>query len=378
MKRLIALLFALVAMATFLGLCYLMSLSRLGLTPTPTWTPMPTLTPTPTSTPKPTPAPIPTPPPLQVSGWEAVRVHTLCLEVAQSYPYIEGEFSQPIVEAAQRILAQIGIQVVPEGVSCDATLALDLTGQALRAMYIPGGYCYTGAEVVGQMTFAVPGREPLTRPVEGRVPTPDVVSGCPGEREAPFGRAWPEALLDGLAHLWGPRILIQALGDEEHGVRWGAIESLGERGPEAVSLLIKALGDEHEDIRSGAASALGQIGPEAKETVPALIGALRDEEWSVRMSAASALGKLGSEEGVIPALIQALEDEEWLVRGAAAGALETIGSEAKETVPALIQLLGDEEESTVRWDAVDALEAITGQDFGVDADAWEQWWKEQK
>ena len=391
-KRLTVLLLTLFALASGALAC--------GLGPTPTLAPMPT----PTLTPTPIPTLIPTP---TLSSVEAVQI--LCLEVEQSYPEIEEEFSQPIAEVARRILVRLGLQVVAEGAPCDATLAIALTGRALGLAYAPG-YCYSGAEVSGEVTLTVPGCEPLTTPVEGRVPTPLYISSCPVEPGgAPFDRAWPEALLDGLGHLWGPRVLVQALGDEDVFVRSPAARVLGEMGLEAVPPLIQALEDENVQVRGGAVWALRLMGPEAKEAVPALIQALgdedvfvcrdaalalgeigpeegvilalsqalEDEEWLVRRAAARVLGNIGPEEGVVVALIEALEDENVQVRGGAAIALREIGPEAVEAVPALVQALGDEE-SFVRARVAGALEAITGQDFGEDAARWQQWWEEQQ
>jgi hypothetical protein len=43
----------------------------------------------------------------------------------------------------------------------------------------------------------------------------------------------------------------------------------------------------------------------------------------------------------------------------------------------LIQALRDWDED-VRWAAAWVLKEITGQDFGQDAAAWQQWWEEQQ
>ncbi|MBN1810234.1 MAG: HEAT repeat domain-containing protein [Anaerolineae bacterium] len=296
-----------------------------------------------TSSPTAMPSPTPTPLPLQAPGWEDVTVHTLCLAVEQAYPGIEGKEPEPIAEATQRILARVGLQVVAEGASCDATLTLTLTGQALGDRYTTG-YCYSGAEVSGLMVFDVAGREPLTLPVAGRRNPPFLIRGCPQELGAPFGNAWSEALLGCLAHLWGPQVLVQAVGDEAVCVREAAAEALGEVEPEegVVPALAQALGDTDEDVREAAAEALEAIGPQAVEAVPALIQALKDRSSSVRCAAARALGE--------------------------------IGPGAREAVPALIQALGDES-SLVRQAAAEALRAITGQDFGEDAERWRQWWE---
>ena len=254
-----------------------------------------------------TPVLTPTPLSIQAPGWEEVTVHTLCLRMKESYRGLEGKAAG----TAQRIFVRLGVQVVPEGVPCEATLTIELTGKALSAYYIGGGNCYTGAKVSGQVTFAVPDREPLIMPIEGQVPTPKVTSDCPEEREAPFGRAWAKPVLDALADLWGYQVYVQALGDEHYDVEVAARMALEEIGQEAIPVLIQLLGDKDAEVRRAVAEVLRGIGPEAKEAVPALIHNLEDKEYRVRL---------------------------------------------------------------ITWSA---LHQITGQDFGEDADRWEQWWKEQ-
>jgi hypothetical protein len=336
----------------------------------------------PTPGPTPTPAPTPTPLPVQAPGWGEVTVHALCLEVEQSYPEIEGKNLEPIAEAAQRILAKVGLQVMTGGSPCDATLTLTLTGQALGEEYI-AGYCYSGAEVNGVMLLDASGREPLTLPIAGKRNPPFFIRGCPTELEAPFAQAWSEALLQGLAHLWGPQVLIQALEDEAAAMRKAAAEALGEVGPEeegVVPALAQALGDEDEDVRWAAAEALEAIGPQAAEAVPALMQALEDEDNSVtvRRAAAQALGAIGPQAvEAVPALARALGDESSTLSEDAAEALGRIGPGAVEAIPALILALENEVEF-VRTAAAEALKAITGQDFGEDAAAWQQWWAEHQ
>jgi hypothetical protein len=291
-------------------------------------------------------------------------VRTLCLEVQQSYPEIEEEVSEPIGETVQRILDGMGLQVVATGTPCDATLTVALTGEPVGTSYEnTPGECYGGAEVNGQMTFTVPGRAPLTLPISGEVSTPLLVTICADRTEAPFGKAWPMAVLNGLAEVWG------------------------------IQTLVHALGDEDEYVSQAAARSLGNIGPE-EGVVPALIQTMEEhEDPDARASAAEALGKMGPEEGVVPALIQALDDvqiltdrrigppEWWSVREAAAKALGEIGPEAVEAVPALIGVLSNKDESqslSVSWATQDALRAITGQEFGEDAGRWRQWWEGQQ
>lgn len=167
------------------------------------------------------------------------------------------------------------------------------------------------------MTFAVPGREPLSISLEEWVPPPDSVFGCRREpNEAPFGRTWPKPVLDALAALWGYQVYVQALMDEHYYIEKAARRVLPEIGRGVVPALVQALGDEEWLVRGSVAEALGEMGPEVKEAIPALIRALT----------------------------QALRDEDW--------------------------------EMSVAGEI--ALIFITGQDFGPDATRWKQWWKEQQ
>jgi len=398
MKKIAALLLVSAALASGTLAC------GVGTTPAPAPTYTPTPAPTATSTPRPTatplPTPTPTPLPLQAPDWEGVTLHTLCLEVEQSYPGIEGKTPESIAEAAQRVLAGIGLLTVAAGAPCDATVTVALTGEALGAEYSSGEYCYSGASVDGQTTLALPERAPLALPVEGEQQTPFSISVCPEQAaDAPFAKAWSRALLGGLAQLWGPQVLVRALMDEsvrvreaaanalveiglqavdavpaliqairneeeDSDLRQAASAALGAIGPEAVPALIQALADEDEHVRRAAASALRDIGPEAVDAVPALIQALQDEHEDVRQAAASALGKIGPQ--AVPALIGALGDGDANVRQGASLALGLIGPEAKEAVPLLIQALEGDEDWLVRsraayalgWIEPDASEAV--------------------
>jgi hypothetical protein len=201
-------------------------------TPTLTNTPQPTDTPTPldtpTSTPTPTTTSTPTPTP-----YPGQAVQTMCLVVEQFYPDAEGGISQPIEETLQSMLTEQGVRVVAEGGSCDATLSIVLTGKALSGRYkvessnplmpsIPnplGGAnyksCATGVQFTGEMTLTTAGHTPQTVSLHGRKePTSGTIYTCPNASQAPYRAAWRWAVTKGLAQLWGPPILIQALEDE--------------------------------------------------------------------------------------------------------------------------------------------------------------------
>jgi len=347
-------------------------------------------------------------------------VQTLCLEVDQSFPEVTNpeleEITPKVRETTQRVLAALGLQFV-EG-SCDATLAITITGKAIGETYLNAGFCYEGAEVNGEIHLTIPGRTPLTVPISSRTEPPSMIREDMCAKEpylAPFSLTWLHALFNGLAELWGPDVFIATMWDDDWKVSSAAIELMGRMEPvegavpaliqilesdefiivrqkAAVALggmgkqegvvasLIRVLEDEDEDagVRMGAAIALMQIGEDATDSIPVLIQVLLDEDDAVLSPlAAQALGQIGPDKPeVLSALIQALEEEWSFVRKDAAETLGQLGPRATEAIPSLINALGDEER-LVRDATAEALRAITGQDFGEDAKAWQDWWEGQ-
>jgi len=71
------------------------------------------------------------------------------------------------------------------------------------------------------------------------------------------------------------------------------------RSVDAVPALIQALKDQDVGVRRSVADALGQIGSGAKDAVPGLIQALlQDEDKSVRVAVVWTLGQLGTPEAL--------------------------------------------------------------------------------
>ena len=129
------------------------------------------------------------------------------------------------------------------------------------------------------------------------------------------------------------------LRDKSWRVRETVARALGEmRAKAAVDPLIKLLGDRQMSVREASLTSLGQIG--AREALPDIVGALKDEAWQIRAAAVRALGEMDVREAVGP-LIEALEKEE----------------------------------GRLQKDIADVLEKLTGQSFGVVADAWRRWWE---
>jgi len=149
-------------------------------------------------------------------------------------------------------------------------------------------------------------------------------------------------------------MLIIALKDEKWRVRWHAAETLGETGDiQAVEPLINALNDENNGVRSNSTIALVNIGEPA---VKKLINALKDKEWHIRSNAAETLGELGDTRAVEP-LINALNDENSWVRQSAASALGNIGDTRAEEP---LKKASNDEDNEVQKIATKALIRIRG------------------
>lgn len=319
-------------------------------------------------------------PVLQAPELKGESVQSVCLEVEQSYPQFQWEYPQaPIANAAQRILTGMGLQVLAVGETCDATLRIALTGR-----FSDSGDVEPSVSIDGQIHLLMANGRSYELPIN--------VRGVGSyETTKLFMRLWPEALLNGLTHLWGDQILVQAIKDENVNVRLTSIFFLEKIGPEdwVIDELVQALGDENAEVwsaaswaigdippaekvsillqalenddwrvRKGAAQALEQLGPEkAADAVPSLIHSLnKDENTNVRLAVAAALRRMKTADA-IPAFSRALNDEDERIRQISAQALTEIGSEAADAVSALIPGLEDEDKA-VRWAVAQALAAI--------------------
>lgn len=138
------------------------------------------------------------------------------------------------------------------------------------------------------------------------------------------------------------------LKDADPKVRERVTEVLVKVGEDHLELLVAAMKDSDENVRNGAKAALVTIGPKAIKEVQTAAKAA-----DLRVAAADVLVKIG--EPSIPALIELmLEDEDQDVRMAAAGALGRIGS--VEATAALIK--ATEDVRAVRQVAISSLCAI--------------------
>ncbi len=344
-------------------------------------------------------------------------VASMCIQVEQSYTGVVGH-TEPIAEELKGIFDRIGVQAtIGEAAGCEAVLSLTLNFTPIPEHVIGAGQCYLDAESIGEAALSATGHNTLTLPLEHKKPTGggfgmSFISECPGPDQAPFDEAWTGEVAYMLREWWGSPALVSALKADNSSLRWAAsnqFRSLGTGASDAVPVLIEMLSDADPGARAAAARALGALGPAATDAVPALIEAVNDTDPSVAYAVIEALGIMGDSQAV-PALTTALHHSDDYARFMAAEALEQMGPDAAPAVPDLIEVLDDEFDQ-VGWSAVDALgaigpeaweatpfliellenedwephfvvanalESITGQDFGEDPAAWRQWWQSQQ
>ena len=119
--------------------------------------------------------------------------------------------------------------------------------------------------------------------------------------------------------------LVNALKDEDRGVREAAVRALGKIGGPAVNLLTQALKDKEWEFRMSVIEALRRMGESA---IDPLIQGLEDGDSDLRNYSAVVLGLIGDEKAAEP-LTKALNDENREVQEAAKEALQKI--KAKES-----------------------------------------------
>ena len=112
---------------------------------------------------------------------------------------------------------------------------------------------------------------------------------------------------------------------------------------------------------------LGRAGTQVERELETIIAYATGQAWS---------GPFELRQKV-SALEWSLSSPHWADRKRAAVSLGCMGPDATDAVPALIEAI-ETSGGSVDPAAASALEAITGQDFGGDAEAWRLWWEEQQ
>lgn len=278
-------------------------------------------------------------------------VNTVCLNIENSRSETAGHWIYND-EDIERILGRMDIDFVPVGKDCDATLTLEGKGFAYGDNYKSEAsgitrYCYTGGRVNGKVIYSVPGQDPLVLQINGSQPKQDSISQC--YQTAPYYEIVHKPMLKAFIHIFGPEFAIRNMVWDEK------------------SYIKDYLVDELEEM--GAAAA------------PALLNCLSYDDPYLPGVCARNLGSIEADPGIIQELIKRLESDDLQTRAMAIYAVQNIGPEAVDSISTLILLLDDDRISgydhVINEDAALALELITGEQFGIDMDAWQNWFEMQ-
>jgi hypothetical protein len=353
-------------------------------------------------------------PTVESAKW-VTQIESLCILVEQNYEGISNH-KEPIAEELQGILERIGIKSnIGEGDNCDATLDISISVKPISEHVSGAGSCYLSASAEGEARLSARGHKTIKLAL--KKPPPDrsgfgiqIVSNCPRTpAETPLTNTWVTAVSPVLKW-WGAPALVSALQSEIPEFRWVVshqFNSLGAAGEEAIPSLTEMLTDPNPLLSSAAVQAIGDLGTNAASAVPAMIeayqyaestsqyaflralGQIKDkralplltsalhDDWYIAHEAALALGNMGgAAESAVPDLIPLLYSTEHQLVTATVETLGKIGEPAMQAVPDLIKLIDGTENSYFYW-VEHALKAITGQDLGKSADAWQKWWDAQ-
>jgi hypothetical protein len=127
------------------------------------------------------------------------------------------------------------------------------------------------------------------------------------------------------------------------------------------------LQDEDAAVRSAAARGLAHHGGPVQ--IPLILNALTDEEVLVRLEAARALQRIHSDEAVAP-LISRLDHEVEESREVRAACAHALGQYPEPRVLASLASSIRDQSLAVNRSSHDALQFLTGQDFGLNQRAW--------
>lgn len=158
----------------------------------------------------------------------------------------------------------------------------------------------------------------------------------------------------------GPTLLLVAMHANDTLTKWMSIRGIGVvKYGKAVPFLINSLTHQHPYVRANAARALGEIKDGAAlSNLIRLLG--HEKDGRVIEQTALALRMLGAKEAV-PVLKRVAHHPSSQTRCWVLQAIGTLGT--KKDVPFLAKYLYDEDD-VVDWCAAEAVEEITGQDFG--------------
>tara|TARA_R110002095_G_scaffold89232_4_gene77873 strand:- start:2892 stop:3509 length:618 start_codon:yes stop_codon:yes gene_type:complete len=161
--------------------------------------------------------------------------------------------------------------------------------------------------------------------------------------------------------------LIEALEDPDTDLRILALKILehfdGNTEP-ALPTMIEDLEDDHRIVRICALTPVASFGEKAIDGIPILEKWIGSDDEFCHVSAAGHILMIDPSKAdeLVPVLLKALESDDIGIRCQTAWLLGQLGEIAKEAMPALKRML-DDENSSVRYVAADALRDMTDNDI---------------
>ena len=306
----------------------------------------------------------------------------LALGEPRAVPVIAGMLADQSAPAYQQVLKAASLATDPrllhpllviaaQADGNDSCRGLALSGLVNIARANPGGLALSGRANIARAHPGIPALAPSVAPL--------IALAC--DQHLFYWLRADAAKALGYGH--DPRVapaLLPLLQEPQPEVRHAAAQALAALGDQrAIAPLCDWL-HEMSSIpdRMDAVKALEQLN--TPQVFDILIAALRDpacsypgyldKPGSVREQAALSLGALGDKRAV-PALIEALDYGYLPGRRRAAEALGMLKDRRaiEPLIAALRHFAGDAAHAPA-----DALKAITGQDFGLDAGRWQAWW----
>ncbi|MEW6742434.1 MAG: HEAT repeat domain-containing protein [Planctomycetota bacterium] len=150
-----------------------------------------------------------------------------------------------------------------------------------------------------------------------------------------------------------------------------ALGRMGYRG--AVPVLMAALGDPDFTLVHAAIDALGEL--RAREAVPPLLERLASAAPPLQTAIIDGLALIDDRETAVPRILEHIETGPWQVRSAAIQALGVLRH--PDSVEPLVELYV-KEEGRLREEIYQALQKLTGYDYGPYPDRWLEWWQRSR
>ena len=292
--------------------------------------------------------------PVLAAGGTTIPVDQLCVSVQVT----DKTEAVSVTATVLALLQRSHIQVTNQGAPCKANLLVEMTYTWLGAWYVPTKesssvekcYVFSGRMMDGRVKLDIAGAAPIVVSLHDEVDPYQYLDSCTST--PPVNLVWTSGLLDAATQIWGPLVLVGALGVDAVGdLALNRLQNIGGGIPsptneqlisDMIPELTRTLRDSDPTARERAAKVIGTFAAQASATIPDLIALLDDSSIGIRTAAASALGGIGPQAAAaVPALVDLTQVHDARAPDAAIHALGEIGPTAASAVPTLKALLDD-------------------------------------